>query len=270
MRLISLELESKLREKGLWPQSWVARAALYVVGLELLLLAVLLLTRRVSPATSQSLEGWADFLSALALVLFAIAGYRRLRLKLLWRLRNRLIVTYVFIGVIPVFLWVMISLITLYLFAGQFASFVVTSDITTHLRGMESANRAIAHHLAAQASDHGILDAEVLGRARPHRPEWLRRQICAWYGNQPRVYCSGPEGAAGFDPNRYIGTGARYNPATDTWTEMTLTGAPSPRVAPSGVWTGKGLLFFGGYNGRHFNETWFYSPSQTLYPYSKP
>ena len=32
MRLISLELESKLRDKGLWPQSWIAWAALYVLG----------------------------------------------------------------------------------------------------------------------------------------------------------------------------------------------------------------------------------------------
>jgi sigma-B regulation protein RsbU (phosphoserine phosphatase) len=199
MRLISLELESKLRDKGLWPQSWVAKAALYVVALELPLLAVMLLTRRASPSTSQSLEGWAEFLSALALVLFAIAGYRRLRVKLLWRLRNRLIVTYVFIGVIPVFLLGMISLITLYLFAGQFASFVVTSDITTHLRGMEAANRAIAHHLATQVSDHGNLDAETIARIRPHRPEWSRRQVCAWYGNQPQAFCSGPEGASVFD-----------------------------------------------------------------------
>lgn len=204
MRLISLELESKLRDKGLWPQSWVAKAALYVVAVELVLLAVMLLTRRASPATSQSLEGWADFLSGLALVLFAIAGYRRLRVKLLWRLRNRLIVTYVFIGVIPVFLLVMISLITLYLFAGQFASFAVTSNITTHLRGMEAANRAIAHHLATQVADHGSLDAEILGRTRPHRPEWSRRQVCAWYGNQKPAYCSGPDGAAGFDSPAFV------------------------------------------------------------------
>jgi phosphoserine phosphatase RsbU/P len=144
MRLISLELESKLREKGLWPQSWIAWAALYVLALDLLLFAVQWLTRRASPATSASLEGWVIFLSLLAIVLLAIAGFRWLRSQLLWRLRNRLIVTYVFIGVIPVFLLVMISLITLYLLAGQFASFVVTSDITTHLRGMEAANRAIA------------------------------------------------------------------------------------------------------------------------------
>jgi len=204
MRLISLEFESKLREKGLWPQSWVAWAALYVLALDLLLFAVQGLVRRVSPAASTSLGGWVTFLSVLAIVLLALAGFHWLRSQLLWRLRNRLIVTYVFIGVIPVFLLVMISLITLYLFAWQFAGFVVTSDISTHLRSMEAANRAIAHHLATQVSGGGKLDQEILDRARPHRPEWSQRQVCAWYRNQTQPYCSGPEGAAGFDFPSFI------------------------------------------------------------------
>src|SRR5208282_3007394 len=204
MRLISLEIESKLRDKGVWPQSWIAWAALYVLALDLLLFAVQWLTRRASPATSASLEGWVTFLSALAIVLLAFAGFRWLRSQLLWRLRNRLIVTYVFTGVIPVFLLVMISLITLYLLAWQFAGFVVTSDITTHLRSMEAANRAIANHLATQISGGGKLDMGMLARARPRRPEWARRQVCAWYRNQPQPYCSGPEGAAGFDSPSFI------------------------------------------------------------------
>jgi sigma-B regulation protein RsbU (phosphoserine phosphatase) len=203
MRLISLELESKLRAQGIWPQSRIAWAALYVLALDLLLFAVQWLTRRASPATSASLGGWVIFLSVLAIVLLAIAGYLWLRSQLLWRLRNRLIVTYVFIGVIPVLLLVMISLITLYLLAGQFASFVVTSDITTHLRSMEAANRAIAHHLATQISDGAKLDAEI-SLARPRRSEWMRRQVCAWYRNQPQPYCSGPEGADGFDSPSFI------------------------------------------------------------------
>src|SRR5208282_3447111 len=148
--------------------------------------------------------GWVTFLSALAILLLAIAGFRWLRSQLLWRLRNRLIVTYVFIGVIPVFLLVVISLITLYLLAGQFASFVVTSDIATHLRSMKAANRAIAHHLAMQISDGGKLDAGILRRIRPRRPEWARRQVCVWYRDQPQPYCSGPEGAAGFDSPSFI------------------------------------------------------------------
>src|SRR6202795_4899953 len=204
MRLISLELESKLHENGLWPRSRIAWAALYVLALDLLLFAVQRLTRHVSPSMSASLGGWVTFLSLLAIVLLAIAGFRWLRSQLLWRLRNRLIVTYVFIGVIPVFLLVMISLITLYLLAGQFASFVVTSDITTHLRSMEAANRAIANHLAAHISGSGKLDADVLGHTRPHRPEWSRRQVCVWYRNQSQPYCAGPEGAAGFDSPAFI------------------------------------------------------------------
>ncbi len=107
-------------------------------------------------------------------------------------------------GVIPVFLLLVISLITLYLLAGQFASFVVTSDIATHLRSMEAANRAIAHHLETQISGGGKLDAEVLGRTRPRRPEWARRQVCAWYRNQPQPYCSGPEGVAALDSPPFI------------------------------------------------------------------
>lgn len=196
MRLISLELESKLREKGLWPQSRVAWAALYALALDLVLFAVQWVTRRASPSISDSLTGWIMFLSVLAIVLLAIAAFRWLRAQLLWRLRNRLIVTYVFIGVIPVLLLLMISLITLYLLAGQFASFVVTSDIATHLRSMEAANRTIAHHLAIQIAGDGKLDADVLSRTRPRRTEWSRRQICARYGNQSQVYCSGPEKAA--------------------------------------------------------------------------
>src|ERR1700675_2388504 len=171
MRLISLELESKLHEKGLWPRSRVAWAALYVLPLELLLFAVQWLTRHVSPAMSASLGGWVTFLSVLAIVLLAIAGSRWLRSQLLWRLRNRLIVTYVFIGVIPVFLLVMISLITLYLLAGQFASFVVTSDITTHLHSMEAANRAIAKQIVNRYSRGEKPSGEAIGGMRPQHRE---------------------------------------------------------------------------------------------------
>jgi sigma-B regulation protein RsbU (phosphoserine phosphatase) len=204
MRLISLELESKLHDRGLWPQSRVAWAALYVLALDLLLFALQSITHRLSPAISDSLGGWVTFLSIAAIVLFAIAVFRWLRLNLMWRLRNRLIVTYMFIGVIPVFLMVAISLITLYLLAGQFASFVVTSDIATHLRSMESANRTIAHQLSIKVAEQGKLDPEMLVRARPGRPEWSRRQVCAWYGNQPKPDCSKPEDVAAFDSPSFI------------------------------------------------------------------
>jgi N-acetylneuraminic acid mutarotase len=91
---------------------------------------------------------------------------------------------------------------------------------------------------------------------------WTGTEMLLWGGindAQP-----GGEGSDG----RFVGTGARYNPTTDTWTEITLTGAPSPRLT-NGVWTGGGLLIFGGWTGTHLNETWLYSSSRTLYPYAK-
>src|SRR5579859_155191 len=191
MRLISLELESKLRDRELWPHSWVAWAALYVLALDLLLFAVQWLTRRASPAKSASLGGWVTFLSGLAIVLLAIAGFRWLRARVLWRLRNRLIVTYVFIGVIPVFLLLVISLITLYLFACQFASFVVTSEITSRLHSMEASNRAIAQHFANRFSRAETFNAAAIAGIRPQRREWARRQVCVWYGSQVQANCAG-------------------------------------------------------------------------------
>src|SRR5580700_10583230 len=193
MRLIPLELESKLRDAGLWPNGRMAWAALYVLVLDVLLFVVQWVLQRVNPVAAESLEGWIIFLSALAIVLFTVVGFGWLRSKLLWRLRNRLIVTYVFIGVIPVFLLLVISLTTLDLLAGQFASFVVTSDIATHLHSMEAADRTIAHHLATQVASGKKLDSELLSQTRPQRPEWSRRQVCAWYRDQPKPYCSGPE-----------------------------------------------------------------------------
>src|SRR5208282_693153 len=190
--------------KGLWPQSWVAWAALYVLALDLLLFAVQWLTRRASPATSASLTGWVTFLSALAILLLAIAGFRWLRSQLLWRLRNRLIVTYVFIGVIPVFLLVVISLITLYLLAGQFASFVVTSEITSRLRSMEASNRAIAKQIANRYVHGETPNGDIIGGMRPQHREWTRRTVCVWYGSQPQPNCTGPKGAAVFSAPAFV------------------------------------------------------------------
>ena len=203
MRLISLELESRLRERGLWPESRVAWAALYVSALDFLLSAFELATSRLLPRAAANVSGWVTFLSILAVVLFVVLALRWLRAHLLWRLRNRLIVTYVFIGVIPVVLLLLISLISLYLFAGQFASFVVTSDIATHLRSMEASNRAVARALANRIELGEKLDAGMVGRLRPRRQEWARRQVCVWF-QATAANCAAPEGASPFVLPAYV------------------------------------------------------------------
>src|SRR5260370_7444804 len=103
MRLISLELESKMREKALWPQSRTAWAALYVLALDLLLFAVQWLARRASPAMSASLTDWAAFLRLLAISLVRLAGLRWLPPQLLALLPHRLYLPALFIARLPVF-----------------------------------------------------------------------------------------------------------------------------------------------------------------------
>jgi len=202
MRLVPPEIESKLRSKGLWPETWAARAGIYVLLLDIIVFLLQLLTSRWSSKVAASLGGWVTFLSVLAIVLFTIVGFRWLRSQILWRLRNRLIVTYMFIGVIPVLLLVMISSLTLYLLAGQFANFVVMSEIATHLRSMQAANNAIASDLAVQVKAGGEPSPESLAAMRAHDPDWVRREVCAWSASSKSPTCSGPPGTIPFsDPS---------------------------------------------------------------------
>ena len=46
--------------------------------------------------------------------------------------------------------------------------------------------------------------------------------------------------------NEDVNTGARYAPASDSWTAMTTAGAPSPRSLPTAVWTGSEMIVWGG------------------------
>jgi N-acetylneuraminic acid mutarotase len=43
--------------------------------------------------------------------------------------------------------------------------------------------------------------------------------------------------------------GARYNPATDTWSPVNPQGAPDTRYAHSAIWTGTEMIVWGGVNG---------------------
>jgi len=176
----------KLRERmltaGLWPQGWIARGACYSLGLAIGLLALEMLLKLFAPKWSDSLGGWVKFLLFDAAVLFSVVAFRGLKRKVLWRLRNRLIVTYVFIGVIPAALLVAMAFITIYLFAGQFASFVVTSDINSQLRSMQAVNAAVSNELAARIEKGQAPTAESLAGLKKRDRAWRRREVTAWQG----------------------------------------------------------------------------------------
>ncbi|MGA3350008.1 MAG: SpoIIE family protein phosphatase [Candidatus Sulfotelmatobacter sp.] len=196
MRESYWKLRARLLEAGLWPQGWIARGAWYSLGSAIGLFILELLLDLFWPAVGENLGGWVKFLVFDAALLFCILSFRWLKSRILWRLRNRLIVTYVFIGVIPAVLLVAMAFITLYLFAGQFASFVVTSEINSQLRSMQAANAAVGNELAARIEKGQAPTADSLAGLRKRDHAWERRRVCAWHGTRVLLFSAGTQNAA--------------------------------------------------------------------------
>ncbi len=184
MREFYSKLRARMRTAGLWPQGWIARGAWYSLGLAVGLFVLEMLLKLFAPKWGDSLGGWVKFLLFDAASLFSIVAFHGLRRKILWRLRNRLIVTYVFIGVIPAVLLIAMALITLYGFAGQFAVFVVTSEINSQLRSLEAVNAAVGNELAARLERGDNPTAESLAGLKKRDAAWGRRRVCAWHGDR--------------------------------------------------------------------------------------
>jgi len=192
-------LRLRLSEAGLLPTSKVALIAWYVLALDLLLFVLQKVFSLLHLSYGDSLGGWVSFLSFLVIVLFLILAIRWVKAKALWRLRNRLIVTYVFIGVIPVVMLIVLALLSFYLFAGQFATFVVTTALDSELNSLDAANSAIAHQLAVKLDAGATPDAPALEGLRRTNKAWTDRHVHAWRDGKI-VLSSSPSAAASSPP----------------------------------------------------------------------
>jgi sigma-B regulation protein RsbU (phosphoserine phosphatase) len=191
MRDFYWKLRSLLTSAGYWPRGWIARGACYSLALAILFLILELLLRMFAPKAGSGLQGWVDFLLFDAALLFSIVAFGTVKRKILWRLRNRLIVTYVFIGVIPAVLLVLMAGVTIYLFAGQFANFVVTSEINSQLRSMQAVNAAVSNELAARIEKGQPPSADSLAGLRKRDRAWERRRVGAWHGRRILLLSNG-------------------------------------------------------------------------------
>src|SRR5215469_4443340 len=171
-----LALRVKLTQLGWPPRSRLGRITFFILALN----AALFIIQKLIVLTgfsSAAIGAWVRFLTFLAVALFSWLGFRWLRRELLWRLRNRLIVTYMFIGVIPVILLLTLSLTAFYLFAGQFATFIVTSGVQSELKTLHAANSAIGHALAAQLARGPVSESAQFEGLHPSGTDWSNRQI---------------------------------------------------------------------------------------------
>ena len=73
-------------------------------------------------------------------------------------------------------------------------------------------------------------------------PSLREDEVGVWTGSEMLIW--------GGNTTPYPSTdGARYNPATDTWTPMSKNAQPAFRRRAAGVWTGRYLLVWGGESG---------------------
>ena len=61
--------------------------------------------------------------------------------------------------------------------------------------------------------------------------------------------------------NTYFNDGWRYNPAANTWTQITTNGAPSARAYHTAVWTGTEMIIWGGQKSGVVNGGARYNPA---------
>jgi len=170
----------RMTQIGLLPAGRLALISWYLLGLDLVLFLIQKAISLWSPASSAGLDGWITFLSFVVIVLFGIVAFRWLKARMLWRLRNRLIVTYIFIGVIPVVLLVTLALGSFYLFAAQFATYIVTSELDSDLQSLNATNSEVAHVLATQLKRGNAPEILAIDELRQSNPAWANRQVCAW------------------------------------------------------------------------------------------
>jgi sigma-B regulation protein RsbU (phosphoserine phosphatase) len=176
---------------GLWPSTRFARLACLLLGIDLLLFALKRIFEISGSANGQFLGFWIYLLDVVAFFFFLILAYRWLKTRTLWRLRNRLIVTYVFIGVIPAVLLVAMAAGMFYVFAGQFANFVVTSELSTQLRSLGVMNSAVSSGVASQLERGVAPTREFLEAAMPQDSAAGVRKICVWTDEKSTPLCGG-------------------------------------------------------------------------------
>ncbi|MEJ5165595.1 MAG: hypothetical protein WHV67_01030 [Thermoanaerobaculia bacterium] len=68
-----------------------------------------------------------------------------------------------------------------------------------------------------------------------HTAVWTGKEMIIWGGFNCQYFC------------RYLDTGAKYNPITDSWSFTSKTNSPEGRCFHTAVWTGSEMIVWGGY-----------------------
>lgn len=176
-----LQLRLWLETNGVLPLGRLAVITCYLLALDLF---IFLLQKTAATAHwrfGDYLGGWVIFLSLIVIVCLLVLAKRKISARLLWRMRNRLIVTYIFIGVVPLLLLISLGGLALYLFAGQFATYMVTSRLDAEFHRVHAQNSLIAGEIASRLGKESSVAADSLA---------TKNSAAAWLNGKPLITSS--------------------------------------------------------------------------------
>jgi sigma-B regulation protein RsbU (phosphoserine phosphatase) len=179
--LCAFSLAFTWARRTLHPSTKLGRATLWLGGFSVLFVALRETTCSASGAKPSS---WATFVTVVFAFCALLLACRWTWRHLMWRLRHRLIVTYIFIGVIPIVLLLLIAGISSYLFAGQFAAYIAISSLQSGLQHLRAENNALAVQLST-LERAGKLNRQIAGElATVSGENLLHRTVTVWRGKQ--------------------------------------------------------------------------------------
>jgi len=129
-----------------------------------------------------SLDRWTTVLGYVLVFLLIFLALRWFRNHVMWSVRNRLIVTYVFIGGVPVALALAMALGTGYIAVEHLATFLAVSEIREQEQRLSAANAAAAEQIVNRRRlPHEIMASDTLFPGRTltivpvnEAPKWLK------------------------------------------------------------------------------------------------
>lgn len=175
-------LKRRFVTSDFYPRSGLARFIVWDAGLYLLseLLAYAIPSSSKWPGIFVFVQ-WAGLFELVFVVCTVFLLLRWVRRKLLWRLRNRLIVTYMFIGVIPVVLILSMVGIAGYILGNQLTTMLVNRDLLAEVQSLDTLNATTSQEIAGQLKTKAIaplhLSSLAPGGSTQRFPQWT---IAAW------------------------------------------------------------------------------------------
>ncbi|HKW77354.1 MAG TPA: SpoIIE family protein phosphatase [Terriglobales bacterium] len=179
------------------PRSRTARFTSYLAAVEIVLLVLKgifnLAGWKAAASFLAAFTGPLGFLLTILVIWLAIRWFRG---HVMWSVRNRLIVTYLFIGGVPVALALAMSLVGGYLVLEHLATFMAFSEIHAQEQRLSAANQALAHQLKANPAaapqlipeDRVFTGQKVSVVPVAEAPAWIKGSFSGLVTDQGQIY----------------------------------------------------------------------------------